>query len=119
MFLIGLDIDSRAYFTSATSIISIPTGIKIFNWILSLYSGYLTLRISLLFSYGFLISFTLGGFTGVILANVVVDSLLHDSFFVVAHFHYVLSLGAVYSVFSSFIMVISHIFNIQFINSLF
>ncbi len=102
MFIVGFDIDTRAYFTSATSIIAIPTGIKLFNWLATLYSNCLFLITPLFFIIGFLLSFSFGGFTGLILANNIIDIILHDSYFVVAHFHYVLSLGAVYSIFSSF-----------------
>jgi len=102
MFMVGLDIITRIYFTSITSIIAIPTGIKIFNWIFTLWSSTLYYSIPILFVNGFLFSFTFGGFTGIILANCLIDTLLHDSYFVVSHFHYVLSLGAVYAIFSSF-----------------
>lgn len=102
MYNVGLDVDSQAYFTTATTIIAIPTAIKIFNWILTIYSSSLQYQTVIYFVLGFLFSFTFGGFTGVILANVIVDTLLHDTYFVVGHFHYVLSLGAVYTVFASF-----------------
>jgi heme/copper-type cytochrome/quinol oxidase subunit 1 len=102
MFMVGLDIVTRIYFTSITSIIAIPTGIKIFNWLSTIWSSCLYFSIPILFINGFLFSFTFGGFTGVILANCLIDSLLHDSYFVVGHFHYVLSLGAVYAIFASF-----------------
>jgi len=102
MFMVGLDIGTRIYFTSITSIIAIPTGIKIFNWLSTIWSSCLYFSIPILFINGFLFSFTFGGFTGVILANCLIDSLLHDSYFVVGHFHYVLSLGAVYAIFASF-----------------
>jgi cytochrome c oxidase subunit 1 len=102
MFVVGFDIDTRAYFTSSTSIIAVPTGIKLFNWLTTLYSSSFFLVTPLFFILGFLVSFSFGGFTGLILANNVLDLVLHDSYFVVAHFHYVLSLGAVYSIFASF-----------------
>jgi len=102
MFMVGLDLVTRIYFTSITSIIAIPTGIKIFNWLSTIWSSCLYFSIPILFINGFLFSFTFGGFTGVILANCLIDSLLHDSYFVVGHFHYVLSLGAVYAIFASF-----------------
>jgi len=102
MFIVGFDIDTRSYFTSATSIIAIPTGIKLLNWLLTMWSNVIFLITPLFFIIGFLLSFSFGGFTGLILANNIVDIILHDSYFVVAHFHYVLSLGAVYSIFSSF-----------------
>jgi len=102
MFIVGFDIDTRSYFTSATSIIAIPTGIKLLNWLLTMWSNILFLITPLFFIIGFLLSFSFGGFTGLILANNIIDIILHDSYFVVAHFHYVLSLGAVYSIFCSF-----------------
>ena len=96
-----IDIDTRSYFTSATSIIAIPTGIKILNWFVTLWSGCFFLISSVFFIIGFLLSFSFGGFTGLILSNCMIDTLLHDSYFVVGHFHYVLSLGAVYTLFSA------------------
>ena len=102
MFIVGFDIDTRAYFTSATSIIAVPTGIKILNWFATLWSGCFFLITPLFFIIGFLFSFSFGGFTGLILANCIIDTLLHDSYFVVGHFHYVLSLGAVYTFFAAF-----------------
>ncbi len=101
MFLVGFDIDTRTYFTAATSIIAIPTGIKILNWLGTIWSGSYWLITPLLFIIGFLFSFIFGGFTGIILANCIIDTILHDSYFVVGHFHYVLSLGAVYSIIAS------------------
>ena len=102
MFMIGFDIDTRCYFTSSTSIISIPTGIKILNWFSTLWSSILFKIAIILFIIGFLLSFNFGGFTGLILSNCIIDILLHDSYFVVGHFHYILSLGAIYTFFSSF-----------------
>jgi heme/copper-type cytochrome/quinol oxidase subunit 1 len=102
MFAVGFDIDSRAYFTSSTSIIGVPTGIKLLNWLLTLWANLYYLITPLFFIIGFLLSFSFGGFTGLILANSIIDLILHDSYFVVGHFHYVLSLGAVYAIFASF-----------------
>jgi len=102
MFIVGFDIDTRSYFTSATSIIAIPTGIKLLNWLCTLWSNVYYLITPLYFIIGFLLSFSFGGFTGLILANNIIDIILHDTYFVVGHFHYVLSLGAVYSIFASF-----------------
>jgi len=101
MFMVGFDIDTRTYFTAATSIIAIPTGIKILNWLGTIWSGSYWLITPLFFIIGFLFSFSFGGFTGIILANCIIDTILHDSYFVVGHFHYVLSLGAVYTIIAS------------------
>ena len=102
MFIVGFDIVTLSYFTTATSIIAVPTGIKIFNWLATLWTGCFYLATPLLFIIGFLFSFSFGGFTGIILANCIIDSLLHDTYFIVGHFHYVLSLGAVYTIFAAF-----------------
>merc|ERR1711976_921993 len=106
MYTVGLETDTRAYFTGVTILISLPTGTKIFNW-LSTHLGnppLLQLRISsVLFALLFLLMFTIGGSTGVILGNAAVDLALHDTYYVVAHFHFVLSLGAVIAIFSGII----------------